>query len=198
MRVSGSPRPPLIAHVVFRFDTGGLENGLVNLVNGLPNREFRHVIIALTEASNFRSRLRDGDVAIHEIRKRPGSDPTAYARLYWLLRRLRPDAAHTRNFGTMDCGLVAALAGVPVRIDGEHGWDVHDPDGTRRKYRYARRVLQPVFRRFVAVSRDLERWLTESVRIPPRKVIRICNGVDTARFGPDASVQRVSLPAERF
>ena len=27
---------PLIAHVVFRFDYGGLENGIVNVVNGLP------------------------------------------------------------------------------------------------------------------------------------------------------------------
>jgi len=30
------PAVPLIAHVVFRFDYGGLENGLVNLVNRLP------------------------------------------------------------------------------------------------------------------------------------------------------------------
>ena len=27
---------PLLAHVVFRFGVGGLENGLVNLINHLP------------------------------------------------------------------------------------------------------------------------------------------------------------------
>ena len=32
---------PLIAHLVFRFDYGGLENGIVNLVNGLPAGAFR-------------------------------------------------------------------------------------------------------------------------------------------------------------
>ena len=26
-------RPPLIVHVVYHFGTGGLENGLVNLIN---------------------------------------------------------------------------------------------------------------------------------------------------------------------
>ena len=34
------PRP-LIAHIVFRFDYGGLENGVVNVVNGLPERARR-------------------------------------------------------------------------------------------------------------------------------------------------------------
>ncbi len=29
-------RLPLIAHVVYRFDIGGLENGVVNLINRLP------------------------------------------------------------------------------------------------------------------------------------------------------------------
>ena len=27
---------PLIMHVVYRFDVGGLENGVVNLINHLP------------------------------------------------------------------------------------------------------------------------------------------------------------------
>ena len=44
---------PLIAHIVFRFDVGGLENGLVNLVNALPADEFRHAIIALSEATSL-------------------------------------------------------------------------------------------------------------------------------------------------
>ena len=41
--------PHLIAHVVFRFAVGGLENGLVNLVNRLPSKDWRHVIISLTD-----------------------------------------------------------------------------------------------------------------------------------------------------
>lgn len=177
-------RLPLIAHIVFRLDVGGLENGLVNLVNRLPQNEFRHTIIALTEATDFSKRISRADVSVHAIRKRPGKDYGAYWRLYCLLRRLRPSVVHTRNYGTLDCQLIGFLARVPFRIHGEHGWDIHDPDGSNRKYQRVRRLLNPLIDRFVAVSRDLERWLLERVGIPAGKVIRICNGVDITRFQP--------------
>ena len=39
MTIDRDPRP-LIAHVVFRFDVGGLENGVVNLINHLPRDSY--------------------------------------------------------------------------------------------------------------------------------------------------------------
>jgi sugar transferase (PEP-CTERM/EpsH1 system associated) len=194
----GKDYRPLIAHIIFRFDVGGLENGLVNLVNGLPADEFRHVIVALSDATRFRDRISRADVTVCELHKRPGTDPSAYLRLYRLLRELRPDVVHTRNFGTLDCNLAALLAGVRCRIHGEHGWDIHDPDGTSRKHRRIRRAMNTIVQRFVTVSRDLESWLVDSVGIPPRKVRRICNGVDTDRFRPSVAPSRQDLPEGRF
>jgi hypothetical protein len=34
-------RTPLIAHVIYRLDVGGLENGVVNLINAIPDRLHR-------------------------------------------------------------------------------------------------------------------------------------------------------------
>ena len=176
----------LIVHIVFRFDYGGLENGVVNVINGLSEGRYRHVVIALTEATEFAARLR-GDVVVKCIGKRAGKDFPAYVRLFRELRRLRPDIVHTRNLSTLECAFVAFLAGVPVRIHGEHGWDVFDPDGTRPKYRLMRRFVYRFVNRVVAVSEDLEKWLVRVVGIPPRKVRHICNGVDTERFKPAAA-----------
>ena len=89
-----SSKTSLIVHIVFRFDYGGLENGVVNIINGLSDAPFQHVVIALTEATEFADRLR-GEVAVHSIGKRPGKDFGAYIRLYRLLRQLRPDIVHT-------------------------------------------------------------------------------------------------------
>ena len=41
---------PLVVHVVYRFDTGGLENGIVNLINHMPASAYRHAVVALTES----------------------------------------------------------------------------------------------------------------------------------------------------
>jgi sugar transferase (PEP-CTERM/EpsH1 system associated) len=197
LRSPSRPRP-LIAHIVFRFDYGGLENGIVNVVNALPPGEFDHAIIALTEATQFATRVRRSDVRVYALHKRPGNDLRAYARLWRLLRELRPTVVHTRNIGTMDCQFVAWLAGVRRRVHGEHGWDVHDPDGTNRKYLAMRRVLSPFVHQFVTVSRDLEDWLVGHVGIARHKVTQICNGVDTQRFRRASVADRELLPAERF
>ena len=175
---------PLVAHVVYRFDYGGLENGIVNLINATHGREFRHCVIALTVASDFRDRLAVPGVDVYEIRKKPGKDLAAYFRLFRVLRSVRPGILHTRNIGTIDCAVLGRFAGIPVCVHGEHGWDVHDIDGTRAKYRVMRRLSRPFVTQFTAVSTDLEGWLTTSVGISPDKVTRICNGVDVGRFCP--------------
>ena len=54
-----TPEPPLICHVVYRFDTGGLENGVVNLINHMPQAAARHMVVSLTEvAEGFAARVR--------------------------------------------------------------------------------------------------------------------------------------------
>ena len=173
----------LIAHIVFRFDYGGLENGLVNVINGTNCNDCRHVVIALSEATDFAERLQ-GRAQVFALHKKPGKDFGAYWRLYKLLRELKPDIVHTRNIGTMDCAFIAWLARVPVRIHGEHGWDIFDPDGTNPKYRLMRRVLSRFIHRFVTVSADLRRWLIDVVGLPADRIQHICNGVDTDRFHP--------------
>src|SRR5882762_8472748 len=88
---------PLVAHVIYRLDVGGLENGLVNLINRIPAERFRHVIICLTDYSAFRRRIQRGDVPVFTLNKPPGNSPVLHFKLWWLLMQLRPDIVHTRN-----------------------------------------------------------------------------------------------------
>ena len=176
---------PLIAHVVYRFDVGGLENGLVNLINGLDRARYRHVIVCLADYDlAFVQRLQVPNVDIYALHKRPGQDLRVWWRLWRLLRALRPDILHTRNFATLEYQMLAAVAGVRGRVHGEHGWDVQDLDGSKRKYRLARRVFGHCVHRFIALSRDLERYLLRDVGIAADKVVQIYNGVDQHRFVP--------------
>jgi sugar transferase (PEP-CTERM/EpsH1 system associated) len=111
--------------------------------------------------------------------------------------QLRPDIVHTRNFGTLEAMLPAALAGVPVRVHGEHGHNIVDLDGSNRKYQWVRRAMKPFVHQYIALSQDLERYLHEKIRVPAAKVAQLYNGVDTELFHP-ARGGREPLPCAGF
>lgn len=185
----GTREPPLVAHIVYRLDYGGLENGLVNIINRMPEGRYRHAIICLTRYSDFRKRIKRPDVQVFALDKREGKDLLAYWRLWRLLRRLRPAIVHTRNLAALDCVPVAFLAGVKGRVHGEHGRDIFDIDGQNKKYILLRRLCAPFVHTFIPMSRDLERWLERTVRIGTGKIRQIYNGVDTDRFHPPAGAR---------
>lgn len=182
----GSDARPLVVHLLHRFDTGGLENGVVNLINHLP--AFRHAVVAVTEITAFKERVKAPGAQFIALNKPPGQGLWLYPRLYRLLRELRPAVVHTRNLGAMEFQLPAWAARVPLRIHSEHGWDVNDLGGVSRTNQRLRRVYGVGTHRFVALSRAIETYLTGPVGFAPGRVLRICNGVDTQRFAPVADV----------
>jgi sugar transferase (PEP-CTERM/EpsH1 system associated) len=188
---------PLIAHVLHRFDTGGLENGVVNLVNRLPADRFRHAIVALTEVTAFSRRIERDDVELVSLRKPPGQGIWVFPRMLDVLRRLRPAVVHTRNLAALEMSVPAAWAGVPVRVHGEHGWDEADPAGANRKFRLIRSVYRPFVHHYVALSRQLERYVVDRVGVAAERVDRIYNGVDLHRFQP-ASGARAPIEGSPF
>ena len=194
--VNGPDTRPLIAHVIHHLVTGGLENGLVNLINQLPEQRYRHVVVCMTGYSEFRNRIRRRDVEVIALNKRPGRDLRSQRELFRLFRRLRPAIVHGRNLSALDALLPAALAGARIRIHGEHGRDESDPIGTNRRLIWLRRLYSPLVSHYVALSGDLETYLKERVGIRPARVSRIYNGVDLKRFKADHAAARGLLPAE--
>ncbi len=183
-RSEGRDPRPLVAHVIFRLAVGGLENGLVNLLNRMPEDCFRHAVICLTDYTDFSERITRNDVSMYALHKPPGHGFATQFKMLQLLRRLRPAIVHTRNLAALEYQPDAVITRTPVRIHSEHGRNADDPDGTNWKYLAVRRALRPAVHHYVALSRDLERYLTQSVGIASSKVTHICNGVDTERFRP--------------
>lgn len=184
-RAAGADRRPLVLHLVYRFDTGGLENGIVNLINHMPGELYRHAVVALTEAApTFSRRVKRDDVEFVSLHKAPGHGLSMYPQLFSLFRRMKPAILHTRNLAALEFQVPALLAGVPVRIHGEHGRDVGDYDGSSLKYQTMRRAYRPFVQHYFALSRDLAGYLITKVGVPPRRVTQVYNGVDAVRFRP--------------
>ncbi|OOC11436.1 TIGR03088 family PEP-CTERM/XrtA system glycosyltransferase [Thioalkalivibrio halophilus] len=185
----GRDTRPLVAHIVYRLDVGGLENILIELVRNLPRDAFRHVIICIADYTDFSARLPEG-VEIYALHKRPGIGPGMFLRLWRLLYQLRPDIVHSSNLAALECQPTVTLAGVPARVHAEHGWDMADLDGSNPKYRRLRQWLSPWVHRHVTVSAHLADYLTTTAGIPRTRVQHIVNGVDTRRFRPHDHTQR--------
>lgn len=184
---------PLVLHVMYRFDTGGLENGIVNLINHMPSQLYRHAVLALTEVTDFRQRIERSDVECISLGKSPGHGVWQYLKLFTLFRQLRPAIVHSRNLAALEVQAPAWAAGVPIRIHGEHGRDVGDLNGNNVMYQRVRRFYKPFVHHYMALSHELANYLETAVSVAPEGITQACNGVDTHRFQPSlAGVQPIA------
>jgi len=177
-------RPRLVVHMVERLDSANTENSLLNLIRHLPPGRYRHAIVCLDDRGDYQAGVREQGVDVVNLHKGEGRDPLHYLRMFQVLRKLQPDLIHTRNRSGLLAQLIAALAGVPLRVHAEHGRALAGADGGRWGARMLRRLLCPLIDHFIAVSSDLEHWLVESVGAEPARVSQIANGVDSVQFHP--------------
>jgi sugar transferase (PEP-CTERM/EpsH1 system associated) len=186
---------PLVVHIIYALGAGGLENGLVNLINRTPPGRYRHAIICLTAAQAFAQRITVPGVEIIELHKRDRQDWPMYWRLLKLLRQLRPAIIHTRNLAALDSQVLGLLVPGARQVHGEHGRDIYDLDGSNWKYRQLRRFMRLFVDHYIAVSRDLQQWLRESIGVRDDALTQIYNGVDWQKFTPRSGERPALLPA---
>ncbi len=180
-----------IAHIVYSLDTGGLENGLVNLINRTQGDELRHMVICLTVSGNFSERIVHDNVPIIELRKPAGHSVKTYCRLRRLIKKYRPNIIHSRNLAALESQIAClGLRGIR-RVHGEHGRDVNDLEGKNWKYNALRRLSRLWIDQYFAVSRELALWLTSQIGVSKNRIVQRSNGVDSTIFRPREHASRV-------
>ena len=189
--MTGEPgRPIRICHVVLSLQPGGLENGVVNVINGLDPRAFVSTVCCLKEKGEFAQRIRAQSCEILEFGLERGNNLGLPLRLAREFRRLRPDIIHTRNAEAFFYGAAAAkLAGIPV-IHSEHGRVFPE--------KWHRAWVQKVMLRGVAaafaVSRQLADDMVTQIGVPPGRFQVLYHGVDLGKFATrTAREQRAQL-----
>ncbi len=181
-------RPIHVAHVLLAMDIGGMEKGALTLLERLDPARFRQTLICLADIHpELRPRVEASGAGVHSLHKAPfRRDEAVLWRLWRLLRRIRPDIVHSRNYPAIDAAWVAALAGVPRRIHGEHGRRADQLGGISRRERWRRRLARRFTHHYVALGEDLRRFLVAEAGADPRRVSILYNGVDCERFHPVA------------
>jgi len=186
-----------IMHVVFSLEPGGMENGVVNVANRLPEDEFEVYFCCLEKGGAFVERLKHPENVIVLDRTKPGFSYRTTLRVMWNVFKLWPDIVHTHNMGPLTYGVYATLFGRlrPV-LQGEHGvfqGDLEQPHRiAQRKRQYGR------CHTIHTVCDGLRDYLIE-FGFDASKIVSIMNGVDTDRFQPadrTAVRKELGLPAE--
>ncbi|MBV8665076.1 MAG: TIGR03088 family PEP-CTERM/XrtA system glycosyltransferase [Burkholderiaceae bacterium] len=184
---------PLIVHLIYRLDFGGLENLLVERINRMPADKYRHAIVCLTDYTDFSRKITKPGVEIHALHKPPGLGLATHYALWKLLRRLKPVILHGYNLAAVEYAPAAMLAGVPIRINGSHGRDASDPEGRNPKHKLLRRLLIPFYDCLYSNSIDLLEWNRDVIGVPQAKSHFLRNGIDSERFRPAEDGEQVPV-----
>lgn len=170
-----------VLHLVTSFDTGGLQTGIVNLVNGSDPSRLRHTVLSMRRKLLSADRLAKGTVDSVDLPE--GRVPLAYRAIATKIKAHAPDIVHTRNWGTYPDGVLAARrAGVRVRIHGHHGKDLQTANGEPWRRRLIGGLLGLFVTRFTTLTPSMARELGRDYFVPMRKISIIPNGVDLRRL----------------
>ncbi len=194
-----------VAQLVITLEPGGMENGVVNLANGLREHGVETKVVCLGGSGRLAKRLHP-DCEITALEKRGGFRVEVVKQVSRVVSEWGADIVHTHNLGPLIYGVCAKRLCVGSAwqiVHGEHGqltWE----GAYRKRWEMQWRLLQRrlLFRHCAAVhtvSREMVRDL-ESFGLRHQRMIGIPNGVDCDRFHPSESKSaakvRIGLPPE--
>jgi glycosyltransferase involved in cell wall biosynthesis len=167
-----------LIHLLSRFDTGGLENGIVNICNGLDRERFEPVVCCVRGAGPMAERLQS-DVKLVNMHLHDGNYWTILLEIIKLFRKEKPYVVHTHGWGQGAIyGIIGGrIAGVPVIINGEHGAFFLKPHQI-----FAQRILSRFCDITLSVSESLKKNIHRNLGIMLDGIMTIPNGVKTDVF----------------
>jgi glycosyltransferase involved in cell wall biosynthesis len=183
-----SGRPTRVLHVIQNLNYGGMERVLSDIVRLADRERFESHVLCLQYLGRYSQGLEDF-ARLHL------SPPLGRASMLWPralaaeIRHIAPHVVHTHSGVWYKASLAARQAGVPRVIHTEHGRALPDAWANRLMDGLAARRTDVV----VAVSEVLAGYLARALRVSPRKVTVVRNGVDTDLYRPrkdDGKIRR--------
>ena len=192
-----------VLHVINRLDTGGTEYGVLKLMEGLDRDLFEHRVCTLRGFDPQVARRRNLEDKVFVAGRSDSRLQFPVFRLARIMRAYRPHIVHSRNWGAIEAIPAARLAGVPVAIHSEHGYEVDMLAGLPARRRLLRRAFYAMADSVFAVTEELRAYHARQAWFSPARIQVLYNGVDTRRFAPRPEVrarlrEQLGLPAGSF
>src|SRR5208283_961192 len=183
-------KPIHIIHLLPSLDIGGMENGVVNLVNTIDLTQFSTSICCLNFAGAMADRISPGRARIVTLGQKSGRSYTLPLKMMALFSRLKADIIHTHNYYSGIYGIPAAkMLRIPV-VHGEHGFDCSHESGeidNKKKEKLLCRLADHI----LCVSPSLKDVICNNFKIKSEKVSVITNGVDFEKYASCTDTKNV-------
>lgn len=182
------PDPIHVVHIVNSLEPGGLENGVVNIVNRLHRSTFRSSVICLIREGEFAARLA-AEVSVHSLERPDHFSFATIRRLSSDIDDEKPDVLHTHNLGPLIYGVAAKRFSKwkPRILHGEHAELTSEE--TALKQRLIRKICYRDSDVIHAVSASLCDQL-QAFGVSKKKLRVTINGVDCDRFSPPSLIAK--------
>jgi sugar transferase (PEP-CTERM/EpsH1 system associated) len=178
------PVPIRIMHIVDNLGKGGLENGLVNLIERLDPNRYEHIVYALRGLGANADRLPRDRVQVKCLGKKDRGSRIQVPALVRAIREVKPDIVHTRNWAAVEGVIAGKWVGSCALVHGEHGLESAATVKEPRRRTWFRRLAYELADRVVSVSCQLRNLHAKRTAFPADRITVIHNGVDSGRYFP--------------
>jgi len=180
------------------METGGLENGIVNLINNADNSRFIVDVLCLREKGTLAGRITNENSQVFFDGNRNQSLVTAAKKIYKSCKEGHYHIVHSHGFTTMLASYLATrLTRTAVLINGEHGTLYYSSMKQRLLQRWLFRSMDVN----LTVSSELKEKIQKEFSLSFDNFKPIINGVDSDKFNHqiDSSLQReLSIPDQHI
>jgi len=192
--------PLRVMHVLDRLDVGGTEKTVIKLIRSLDPGLFEHYICTLRGTAQT-ARQWAPNVKLLNGGREGAAFQFNVPRLVRIMRAIRPAIVHSRNWGGIEAIVAARLAGVPVALHSEHGYELDMRLGLPLHRRVLRHLVYRMGDAVATVTRELRDYHSAQAWWKQNCIRVLYNGVDAREFRPQPQVReavrrQLSLPAD--
>lgn len=168
-----------VAHLLYIIGPAGKEKGVLKIVSMMDKSRFDVDLIVLRDIV-YKDLINIKGLNIITLKPVRGNSLKAIPQLREIFKKNRYDIIYTHSWNTLLEGYLAALlAGVPIKIHGEHG--------TFERSYLKDKLQKLLWKRFDAVTvvvGDLEKKLRQIFAYRDNNINIIYNGADHGKFCP--------------
>src|SRR3954447_18623730 len=147
--------PIRILHVVDHLGKGGLENGLVNVIENLDSTRFEHVVCAIRKLGPNADRLGKSRVRVICQEKQDSDSRFQAGILARTIREVRPDIVHSRNWAAVEAVIAGRWTRFCKVVHSEHGLEADAAAHEPKRRIWFRRLAYHLADRVLSVSYQL-------------------------------------------